>query len=127
MFKKYKADIILICSLIIVGLLSCIIYFNFNSSSDHLVANITDSNNTLTQIDLSNESDNEREIEVIGLHDDLKVGVKHNSIRVIYSSCPHQDCVKIGSVSTTNKPIVCLYNKVYIVLIDNSGGNDINI
>lgn len=127
MFKKYKRDIILISILLVIGLLGCLVYFNFNSSSNNLIANITDSNNVVTKIDLEKESETEREITVDGLHEDLKVGVKHNAIRVIYSSCPHQDCVKIGTVSISNKPIVCLYNKVYIVLISNSDGNDINI
>ena len=127
MFKKYKRDIILISSLLIISLLACLVYFNFNGSSTNLVANITDSNNVVTQINLEKETETEREIIVDGLHQDLKVGVKHNAIRVIYSSCPHQDCVKMGTVSTTNKPIVCLYNKVYIVLISNSDGNDIHI
>lgn len=127
MFKKFKADAILISSLLIVGIASCVIYFNFNNSSKNLIANITDSNNVVQTIDLSKKNNVEEKITITGLHDDLIVGVKQNAIRVIYSSCPHQDCVKMGTVSQTNKPIVCLYNKVYIVLASNESDNDINI
>jgi Uncharacterized protein conserved in bacteria len=127
MFKKYKWDIIIITILLLIGSASFIIINSIKTSSDSLIAKITDSNSEITEINLSKEKEEEREITVTGLYDDLIVGVKYNAIRVIYSSCPHQDCVKQGSVSTTNTPIVCLYNKVYIVLFDNTDNEDIVI
>lgn len=124
MIKKYRYDILLISSLLIFSLVLSIFFFSLRKSGENMMASIRDANNVVLNIDLSSET-KERIIIVDGKHEDLKVGIKHNSIRVVYSSCPHQDCVKKGSVSTTNDPIVCLYNKVYIVLTSSDEGTDI--
>ena len=46
--------------------------------------------------------------------------IKDNKIRVKESDCPHQDCVHTGFVGETNRPIICAYNAVYIVIEGNS-------
>ena len=44
------------------------------------------------------------------------VSIKDHSIGVIEAECPHQDCVHTGFVKESNRPIICAYNQVYIII-----------
>ncbi|MCQ2771802.1 MAG: NusG domain II-containing protein [Bacilli bacterium] len=55
-----------------------------------------------------------KEIEIQGRHTTLTIGLKHNSIAVVKSGCPGQECVHEKWVSKANHPIVCAHNGIYI-------------
>lgn len=79
-------------------------------------------NEVVETIDLSSKE--EKEYVITGLHGDVIVETKDGAIRVKESNCPHQDCVHMGYVSETNKPIICVYNAVYIVI---EGVSDVDV
>ena len=66
----------------------------------------------------------ERDYVIQGLHGEVHIHTKDGAIAVIESNCPHQDCVHTGYVSETNRPIICAYNGVYIVI---EGTSDIDV
>lgn len=124
MFKKYSYDFFLIIGIILVSLVSyCLIYFpSLNENNLYLI--IYDCNNEKNIIDLSKESKEEREIEIIGLHENVICNVTNSYAYISYSSCPHKDCVNKGKIKNKSEYIVCLYNKVSLV-IDGGEGYDI--
>jgi hypothetical protein len=64
--------------------------------------------------------------EIEGTKGTLKAEVKDGAIAVIESNCPHQDCVNMGYVKTSNRPIICAYNQTYIV-IEGTASYDVEI
>lgn len=95
-----------------VGLLLTIFSLSL-TKRDNLVAYIYKENDLVLTIDLSKE-DKERTFEIDTYVNKMEIAVKKNAIKVSHSSCPHQDCVKMGYVSNTNRPIICLYHKILI-------------
>ena len=65
-------------------------------------------------IDLSKKEENSYDVH--GLNGDLTIQTKNGAIAVTKSNCPHQDCVKMGYVNTSNRPIICAYNATYIII-----------
>lgn len=122
--KKYKLDIILIVILLTISFASFLI-ISLNAKKDNLIAKVYHHNEIKLNIDLENEINNEYTIE--GDKGLLIIETKKNSIRVKKADCPHQDCVNEGWVSTTNKPIVCAHNGIYIILEGKSSFIDVEV
>ena len=55
-----------------------------------------------------------------GINGDLTIHTRDGAICVSKSNCPHQDCVNMGYVNVSNRPIICAYNAVYIVIEGNA-------
>ena len=51
-----------------------------------------------------------------GVHNQVHINVKDGAIAIVESGCPHQDCVHTGYVKESNRPIICAYNAVYIII-----------
>ena len=81
-------------------------------NKDNLVAKIYVQDNLIETVDLYKKE--EETFHIHGLNGELIVHSKDGAIAVIKSNCPHQDCVKMGYISETNRPIICAYNAVYI-------------
>ena len=113
MKKTLRNDLILIGSLLIVIIASFLAVFLTRKKSD-LVAKIYVKNELIQIIDLANTKDTEFEIE--GAKGKLTIVIKDHAIGVEESNCPHQDCVHMGLVKESNRPIICAYNQVYIVI-----------
>ena len=112
MKKTFRNDIILICSLfalIIGGLLAVLL----TRKRDNLFAKIYVKSELVKTVDLASS---DKEFEIKGSKGTVKVVLKNHSIGVVESNCPHQDCVHVGFVGETNRPIICAYNEVYIVI-----------
>ena len=112
MKKTLRNDLILICSLfalIIGGLLAVLL----TRKRDNLFAKIYVKSELVKTVDLASS---DKEFEIKGSKGTVKVVLKNHSIGVVESNCPHQDCVHVGFVSETNRPIICAYNEVYIVI-----------
>jgi hypothetical protein len=56
---------------------------------------------------------------------EMKIGVEEGSVFIIESSCPHKYCVSMGKTSSSNKPLVCLPNKV-IINVDGQGSDGLD-
>lgn len=113
MKKTLRNDLILIISLVVVLAASILAVF-LTRKRNNLLAKIYVKNELVQTIDLAKSEDYEFEIQ--GDKGTLKVAIKDHSIGIIESNCPHQDCVLIGFVSETNRPIICAYNQVYIII-----------
>lgn len=121
--KILRNDLIVIISLLLVAIISLVCVLCFRTK-DNLVAKIYVQNDVVETIDLSKKQDNDYFIH--GLNGDLHVHTHDGKIAVVESNCPHQDCVKMGYVGETNRPIICAYNAVYIT-INGQSPNDVEI
>ena len=115
--KTLRNDLILILSLFVIAAVSLVILIS-TRRKENLVAKIIVNNNVVEVIDLSKKEENDYYID--GLKGTLHVHTHDGSIAVVESNCPHQDCVHMGYVSESGRPIICAYNAVYIVI---EGGN----
>lgn len=122
--KKLRNDIILISSLLIAAVVALVVVL-LTRAKTNLVAKVAVQNNVVLVIDLSNKNDQDFEID--GLKGKLHVHTHSGAIAVTSSNCPHQDCVKMGYVDTSNRPIICAYNAVTIFIESVTAGSDVVI
>lgn len=111
--KTLRNDLILILSLFLIAAVSLVILIS-TRRKENLVAKIIVNNNVVEVIDLSKKEENDYYID--GLKGTLHVHTHDGAIAVVKSNCPHQDCVHMGYVSESGRPIICAYNAVYIVI-----------
>lgn len=111
--KTLRNDIILIASLILVAVIS-LVFVIASRTKTSTIAKVYVQDEVVLTVDLSKKE--EKTYDVYGLNGKLVVETKDGSIRVKESNCPHQDCVKMGFVNTSNRPIICAYNATYIVI-----------
>ena len=119
--KLLRNDIILVASLLLVAIVALIVILS-TKKKDNLVAKVSIQNEVVEVINLNDKT--ERDYYVEGVHGLVHIHVKDGAIAVVESTCPHQDCVHMGYVAETNKPIICTYNEVYIVI---EGDSDIDV
>ena len=119
--KTLRNDIILIASLLLVAIISFVLVLSSRQKNIY-TAKVYVQNELRLTVDLRNDGI----YEIEGTKGNLKVEVKDHAIAVVESNCPHQDCVNMGFVSTSNRPIICAYNATYIV-IEGSATYDVEI
>lgn len=56
--------------------------------------------------------DQDKTIEVQGANGITVIEIKNGKFRFVSSPCPGKDCIKMGWVSISNYPVICLPNKV---------------
>ena len=117
MKKTLRNDLILIISLVVV-LVGSLLVVLLTRKKNNLVAKIYVKDELVQSIDLNKTEDSE--FVVHGAKGDLVVSIKDHSIGVTQADCPHHDCVLMGYVKETNRPIICAYNQVYIIIEGNS-------
>ena len=122
--KLLRNDLIVICSLLLVTIITLVCVFVFRTKKN-LIAKIHVQNEVVETIDLSKKE--EKDYLVKGINGYVTVHTHNGSIAIVQSNCPHQDCVKMGYVSTSNRPIICAYNGVYITIEGGSTPNDVEI
>ena len=113
MKKTLRNDLILIgilLALILGGLLAVLL----TRKKDNLIAKIYVQEQLIQEVDLNTEPDHDFVIQ--GAKGKLTISIKDHSIGVKEAECPHQDCVHMGYVKETNRPIICVYNQVYIII-----------
>ena len=115
--KTLRNDLILILSLFVIAAVSLVMLIS-TRRKENLVAKIIVNNNVVEVIDLSKKE--EKDYYIDGLKGTLHVHTHDGAIAVVESNCPHQDCVHMGYVRESGRPIICAYNAVYIVI---EGGN----
>ena len=113
MKKELRNDLLLIGSILVVIIASFLAIF-LSRKKTNLVAKIYVKNELVQTIDLSKSEDQEFSID--GANGQLIISIRDHSIGVKEADCPHQDCVHTGYVSESNRPIICAYNQVYIVI-----------
>ena len=121
--KKIRNDIILIGSLIVVAVIALVLVLTIPSKSKN-IAKIYVRDTIVETIDLSKKEN--KYFDVTGTNGKVKVHTKDGKIAIIESNCPHQDCVHMGYVDTPNRPIICAYNGVYVI-IEGASSSDVVI
>ena len=111
--KKLRNDLILVLSLLLIAIVSFICVFALRSKVG-TVAKVYVRNDLVYTIDLSLKE--EKNYPVHGIKGDLTVHTKDGKIAIIESNCPHQDCVHMGYINTSDRPIICAYNAVTIIV-----------
>ena len=119
--KRIRNDLILIISLLAVFAISLTVIY-LTRTNANLIAKIYVQNQMVKKVSL----DNNQTFTINGTNGELTIEVLNNKIGVTKSNCPHQDCVQIGFISESNKPIICAYNAVYIQ-VEGSFVNDVEI
>ena len=114
--KRLRNDIILIASLLIVAVVSLVCVLSTRRKDQF--AKVYCQNDLVLNIDLSKKENKDYEIQ--GLKGMMTIHTEDGYICVSKSSCPHQDCVRMGKVNVSNRPIICAYNAVYIVIAGQS-------
>ena len=122
--KKLRNDIILIVSLLLVAVITLIVVL-VNRTRNNLVAKVYVQDQIVETIDLSIKEDKEYVID--GLKGKVHIHTHDGAIAVVESNCPHQDCVRMGYVKETNRPIICAYNGVYVKVEGGSSYYDVEI
>ena len=113
MKKDLRNDLILIASLVVVIIASFLAVF-LTRKKNNLFAKIYVQNELRYTIDLDKQEDSEFIVE--GTKGKVTVSIKDHSIGVVEAECPHQDCVHTGYIKETNRPIICAYNQIYIII-----------
>ena len=121
--KKVRNDIILIASLLLIAVITLIVVLTTRVRTN-LVAKVYVQDQIVETIDLSKKE--EQDFYVDGLKGKVHIHVHDGAIAVIESNCQHQDCVHMGYIKETNRPIICAYNAVYII-IEGQAVNDVEI
>ena len=122
--KKLRNDLILIGSLLLAAVVALAIILSTQFKASKLVAKVYVQNNVVEVIDLSKKE--EQEFVISGVKGKVVVHSRNGGIAITSSNCPHQDCVNMGYVNVTNKPIICAYNAVYVI-IEGVASNDADI
>ena len=111
--KVLRNDLILIGSLLVLAVISLVLVLTLKTKKN-LVAKVYVQNEVVEVIDLSKKE--EKDYYVQGLKGTVHIHTKNGGIAIVESNCPHQDCVNMGYVYETNRPIICAYNAVYIII-----------
>ena len=111
--KVLRNDLILIGSLLVLAIISLVLVLTLKTKKN-LQAKVYVKNEVVEVIDLSKKE--EKDYYVQGLKGQVHIHTKNGGIAIVESNCPHQDCVNMGYVYETNRPIICAYNAVYIVI-----------
>ena len=121
--KVLRNDIILVVSLLLVAVITLVVVL-VNRTKTNLVAKVYVQDTIVETIDLSKNEDADYYID--GLKGKVHIHTHDGGIAVVESNCPHQDCVHMGYVKETNRPIICAYNAVYVIIVGESI-NDVEI
>ena len=113
MKKDLRNDLILIASLLVVIIASSLAVF-LTRKKNNLVAKIYVQNELRYTIDLAKQEDTEFIVQ--GKNGIVIVSIKDHAIGVVEAECPHQDCVHTGFIKESNRPIICAYNEIYIII-----------
>ena len=111
--KVLRNDLILIGSLLVLAIISLALVLTLKTKKN-LQAKVYVQNEVVEVIDLSKKE--EKDYYVQGLKGQVHIHTKNGGIAIVESNCPHQDCVNMGYVYETNRPIICAYNAVYIII-----------
>lgn len=106
--KKRFVDFIIIIAIIIIILALFIIFDSKETSS---IAHVYIKNSEVLTIDL-NGGDESFEFE------HYTIELRNHKVGIVENDCPHNDCVKIGFSDSSNKPIICAYYQILIIVGD---------
>lgn len=116
---KYKIIGGIIAAVFLIGAVGSILVMTAKPKN---TVRITSQGEVLYTIDLSTAEDDTFVIEKNGQHNTVEI--KDHMIRVTDADCPDKTCVKMGWLSNSSMPIVCLPHRLVIEFTADSGDVD---
>ena len=116
---KYKIIGGIIAAVFLIGAVGSILVMTAKPKN---TVRITSQGETLYTIDLSTAEDDTFVIERNGQHNTVEI--RDHMIRVTDADCPDKTCVKMGWLSNSSMPIVCLPHRLVIEFTSDSGDVD---
>lgn len=111
--KTLRNDIILIVSLLVAAAVALVVILTRPKVTPK-EARVYVQNTLVETIDLSLDTDGDYYID--GLKGKVHVKRKNHQVGIVESSCPHKDCINMGFTSDPNRPIICAYNAVSVIV-----------
>lgn len=121
-----KGDKILICVVLLLSFLLLAGFQIFGFAAEKTYAVIEINAKPFQKISLDENGSNFKLAVPSGHHKSI-VEVDKDRIRIIYSDCPDQDCVRQGWVSRPGQIVVCLPNKIVIKIVNGNNRYDNDI
>ncbi|GAQ25979.1 lipoprotein [Tepidanaerobacter syntrophicus] len=121
-----KGDKILICVVLLLSFLLLAAFQIFGFAAEKTYAVIEVNGKLFQKILLGENGSNFKLTVPAGNHKSI-VEVDKDKVRIIYSDCPDQDCVRQGWISRPGQIIVCLPNKIVIKIVNGNTGHDNDI
>ena len=115
---KFRNDLILIMSILVLCGIA-IVLLNTCSKTENLRAKVYYDSKEILNISL----DKDDTYTIQGEISEITIQVKNKKISIIESGCEDKVCIHQGEISSTNKTITCLPNKVYIKLVGSKGAD----
>lgn len=116
---KYKIIGGIIAAVFLIGVIGSVLVLTAQPKN---TVRIVSDGGALYTIDLSTADDTAITVERGG-HRNI-VEIKDHRIRVKEADCPDQTCVKMGWLTSSTMPIVCLPHKLVIEFVDDTGDVD---
>jgi len=126
LLKKFWIDIVVVSSLLVLtGVTFAMVYFPKNNES--LIANVYLKKEKIKTINLTELGD-EPELYTVNIDEDEHVHIeaKHNAIRVVESTCPHQYCVHTGWIDSEGRSIICVPYEL-VISIEGNASFDVEV
>lgn len=110
--------------LLLIVICTLVILLHNNSSKTAKTAEIIQNGEVIRTVDLQNVP-TPYEFEVISPDGEYNtVRVEYGKIGIVHASCPDQICVKQGFIANGVLPVVCLPNRLSVVITDDSNDLD---
>lgn len=106
--SKYKKEIIMTVSFLLIAIISLLIITATRSKGSYAEVYVSDT--------LIGEYDLDEDMEYSLLDGDVTLVIKDGRAYVKHSDCPDKVCVKTGEVYRTGERIVCLPNKLTVII-----------
>ena len=121
--KTLRNDFILVVSLLVAATVALVVILTRPKIAPK-EARVYVQNTLVETIDLS--IDDEADFYIDGLKGKVHIKRVSHQVGIVESSCPHKDCINMGFTSDPNRPIICAYNAVSII-VSGSTVNDVVI
>lgn len=107
---KKRNDLILIGVILVISLVSLLVFFLTRSNGKKAI--IYYDGEVIKEVNLNKD----QEFEVEGLISNVLISIKDGRIAIIESGCSNKICINTGYIEYSNENIVCLPNKISIVI-----------
>ena len=110
--KKFRNDIILITSILIIIAIFFLVLF-LNQKSDNLVCQIYKNDELVNEVRL----DHDEQIKIETTDGYVLINITKDYVEFLESTCPDKVCVHQGKINKSGQTITCLPNKIYVKLV----------
>ena len=117
-----KKKILIIISAAIFLVSGALSVYLYNKKPDGRTVEIISDGKVLYELDIENESDREITVEFDGRKNIIKI--ENSDVYVSDAECYDHTCMKMGRLSQSGVPIVCLPNKLIIRYKEGGGELD---